>query len=480
MPDVTSQLPTRRRRLLWPAVYCWLALLLAGLGAGCSGDAPNPVGVGLGETQIDTILQALTQSQIEQYGVLDVVVPTAPLDQADVLYLGGTGNDASSILANYDFTVFDHPDSAYLLPYLTPANISTAEIALYLLTWYEPHRGAGAPDPADEDYDPLVKEWTGARKYYDVHALSAPFDTLSFPGPEPAFLPGRLSITEGEPAPAAGPIFVRCNPLPFVAWIAERAQVGVIIREGLGSEPGLLGFASKEMRYGGSTLPPLGAQTILGPALRLRLLQQPAEWPAGRQFLVLRPAADVSTWHQLEDPYTDPDVGIMVRTHLRSYPVVRFDLSQLPPNIRINRANLVVVNDTSRSLGHRTVLTCSEIPSAFVPPGRTTINLADLEPAVFLLAGNGSWEPEHRFVHRLAFNVTTSLQRYVNAAQDSPQGFLLASGETIFPGWASVPGPGFWFTKWVFHGATAPAELRPRLEISYSRIADLDGAKDGP
>ncbi len=469
---------SRRRNRHWLAA-AWLVLLACGLAGGCGSDDPNPVGVGLGETGIDTVLWSLTRAQIAHLGVFDIADPAAPLDQADVVYLGSTGPDASSILANYDFSVFDHPDSAYLLPFLEPSNISEVDIALYMLTWYSPHHGGSAPDPDDPDAS-LLKPWGGARKFYDVHALVAPFDTLSSPGPEPAFAPQLLSLTTTEPAAASGTIFVRVNPTPFITWLQARQHVGVIIREGQGSEPGLLGFASKEMRYGGSTLPTLAAQTVLGPALRLRLLETPDAWPSSRRYLVLRPAADASTWHQLEDPITDPDQGLMVRTHLRSYPVVRFDLAGLPPNIRINRANLVVVNDTSRSLGHRTVLTCSEIRADFVPDGRTTIALDDLAPEIFLLAGNGSWEPEHRSEHEFTFNVTSLLQRTVNGAYDGDRAFLLATGERIFSGWQSTPGPGFWFTKWVFFGAAAAPELRPRLEISYTRIADLDDAGDRP
>jgi hypothetical protein len=476
-PEVSTRPLPRPRRPRILAAALPLALLGLALGGGCTSDEANLVGVGLGETVIDTTLAALTRDEIVQLGVLDIVEPATPLDQTEVLYLGGTGRDASSILVNYDFSILAHPDSAYLLPYLTAGNVASVEIVLYLLTWYEPYRGAGEPDPEDETGQ-LVKPWPGARKHYDIHELTAPFDTLSYPGPEPAFAAGLLNVDQ-ELAPNRGPIFLRCAAAPVVEWIQARRHVGLIIREGLGSEPGLLGFASKEMRHGGSTLPPLSAQVVLGPALRLRLTEQPASWASGRQYLVLGPAADNSTWHQVEDPSTDPDEGLMVRTHLRSYPVVRFDLSGLPPNVRINRANLVVVNDTTRSLGHKSVLTCSEITAGFAPAGRTTINLADLEPEIFLLAGNGTWEPEHLSEHRLVLNVTSSVQRFVNDAYEGDRAFLLAAGEYVFPGWRSDPTPAFWFTKWVFHGAAAAPELRPRLEISYTRLDELSGGKDG-
>ncbi len=474
MKSLPASSPRRRQAV----VACLpLVLLALALGGGCGGEDPNPVGAGLGETTIDTTLQALTRSRIAHLGVLDIVEPGSPLDGTEVLYLGSTGPDASSILINYDFTVFDHPDSSYLLPFLTEANIEGVEIILYLLTWFEPNRGQAQPDTGSAG-DALLKPWPGSRKFYDVYALPAPFDTLSYPGPEPAVDP-QSALNQGrELASARGPISVPCRPEPFLDWIRERRRVGVLIREGPGSDPGLLGFASKEMRHGGSTLPTLAAQTVLGPALRLRLRDQPLQWDAGRRNLVLGPAADNSTWHQLEEPSTDPDAGIMVRTHLRSYPVLRFDLSGLPRDVRINRANLVVVNDTSRSLGHKSVLTCSEIPAAFAPSGRTTVNLADIEPEIFFLFGNGTWEPEHLTEHELAFNVTASVQRYVNGAYAGDRGFLLAAGESVFPGWRSDPKPDFWFTKWMFHGAQAAAELRPRLEISYTLLSELSAEQE--
>ncbi len=457
-------------------VVCALAAgaVLLALGGGCTSDAPNQVGAELAETEIDTTLRALTEDQIVHYGVLDIAEAGAPLDATEVLYFGSNGTEATSILANYDFSVLAHPDSAYLLPYLTAENIRSVKVDLIMLDWYSPFHGA-ATDTSDSTYVPIVKDWYGAAKYYDVHELLAPFDTLTYPAAEPPFATGRLNATT-ELLGTSGLIEIDCVPDRFVTWIAQRARVGIIIREGIGSQPGLLGFASKEMVHGGSTLPTLNAQVELGPALIIGLETTPDSWSADRQALVIGPAADVTTWHQIEDPSTDPDQAVMVRTHLRSYPVIRFDLGNLPPNVRINRANLVVVNDTTRSIGHRTVLTCSEIPPEFAPPGRTTVGLADLEPEIYFLYGNGTWEPTHLTEHELKFNVTASIQRRVNDAYEGDRGFLLAAGEYFFPGFNSDPDPDFWFTKWVFFGAAADSALRPRLEISYTRLGELDDA----
>jgi hypothetical protein len=451
-----------------------LALLAAlTVGGGCTSEDPNPVGVDLRETSIDSSLVSLRASSVVGYGVLDVTDPDVPHDQTEVLYLGNNATESSSILASYDFTVLDHPDSAYLLPYVTVENVVAVDIVLYMLTWYEPYRGLDPPDPDDETYDPVVRPWLGAQKYYDVHALVAPLDTLRYPDDEPAYEGALLSLPASEPEPASGPIFIDLSAGLVVERLLTRDPLGVIIREGTGSDPGILGFASKEMVHGGSTLPTLNAQVVLGPALRLRLDQTPDEWASDRQYLILGPVADVCTWHRVEPVSTDPSDAIMVRTHLRSYPAVSFDLSALPPDVRVNRAQLVVVNDTTRSYGHRTVLTCSELPVEFAPGGRTTVGLDDFAPEVFLLDGNGTWEPEHLSEIELRFDVTQSIQRAINGAYEGERAFLLAAGEYFFPGWNADPDPDFWFTKWVFHGTGAAAELQPRLEISYSRLDEL-------
>lgn len=472
---MSSRFATRHRTRALPALLLLSLLSWLLAAGGCSSESPNPVGAGDGETAIDTALTALSIVQMEEFGVLAVSDPDAPLDENEVLYFGRSDTEESSILVNYDFSVLDHPDSAYLLPYLTADNIRFVDIKLVMLEWYGPWRGGVAPDDEDTTYvPPDVKLWPGADKFYDVHQLMAPFDTLAYPGPEPAFEAGSISQLDNEAQP--GPIVnISCVTAPVIQWIGNREQVGIIIREGNGSDPGVLGLASRDMRHGGSTLPLQDAAVTLGAALIVGLNQVPDSWDAGRQDMVFAPVADVSTWHVLEDPSTDPTQAITVRTHLRSYPVVRFDLSALPQDIRVNRANLVVVNDTSRSEGHRTVLTCSEVPEGFAPPGETTILLDDIEPEIYFLFGSGSWEPEHLYEHELRFNVTSSLQRYVNEAYEGERAFLLAAGEYFFPGYNSDPDPDFWFTKWVFFGASADSALRPRLEVSYTRLDELSG-----
>ena len=454
------------------------ALLTLAVVGGCSSDSANPVGADLQETSIDVTLAELTLEEIQDFGVLAVQDPDVPLDETEVLYFGTSDTEESAILTNYDFSFLDHPDNEELLPFLTRANIVSTRFQLIMLEWYTPWRGG--PSPSDPDYiPPLVKEWPGAPKYFDVHELTAPYDTLSYPGAEPQYDSTPISERPDEPS-ANSPIWVDCDKSTVLEWIETRAKVGIIVREGSGSTPGIVGFASKEMRHGGSTLPLEHEDVTLGVALLINLAEQPESWPSGQQALVVEPVADVSTWHRLQDPYIDVDEGVMVRTHLRSYPMIRFNLDALPTNARINRANLVVHNDTSRSEGHRTVLTCSELPPAFAPPGVVTIDLGDLEPEIYFLHGLGSGQPEHLTEHELSFNVTSSIQRYVNSVYEGDRGFLLAAGEFFFTGFNSNPDPDFWFTKWIFYGAAADSNLRPRLDISYTLIDELSHPEGTP
>ena len=451
------------------AVLALLALLV-----GCNSDDPNPLGANLQETKIDTVLAPVYLDEVIQLGMLDVTNTEVPFDEVETLYLGSQSLEASSILANYDFGIFAHPDSVATDTLLTVDNVTSVEITLIMLDWYSKDRGVDIPD--DGSYDNPVKPWPGAQKYYDVHQLTAPFDTLSYPGAEPDHEPGVLNTTN-ELQPNSGKITINITKERVVQWIEERAKVGIVIREGIGSEPGLLGFASKEMVHGGSTLPVLDAETALGPGLNINMSTVPDHWPAGYQSVVMWPSADVSTFHEIEETSADPTDAVMLRTHLRSYPAIRFDISSLPPGIRINSANLVVVNDTSRSYGHRTVLTCSELPVDFAPDGEhTAVTLDDIETEIYFLSGVPGFTPESVYEHVIKFDVASSIQRGINGAYEGDRSFLLAAGEYFFPGYNSNPDPDFWFTKWVFHGMDAPITQRPRLEITYTRNNAISGS----
>jgi len=465
-------LPTGSRCRGFLSIMLTTLALMVGL-ASCTSDDANPMGAGFGNTALDTLMRELVVQDLAHHGQLEVGDPARPLDQADVLYLGGRDGDASSIVVNFDFASLAHPDSVALDTLLTDDNVTSVRLKLLQLLWYLPGHG-GLVDEDDESLRP----WAGASKVFDVHQLSAPYDTLSFPDDEPAYDPNLLSLSS-EPAATSSLIFVNLEKATVLRWVRERARVGILIREGPGSTPGLVGFSSKEMQFGGSTLDTDNALTALGPSLVFSLNRTPDYWDSGRQNYIQQPAADASTWHDLQETSSDPSERIEVRAHLRSYPVLRFDPGVLPERIRVNLAQVVLHVDTSRTHGPPNILTVSEYALDNAPDGtRTRVILDDVDDAADLIGG-GRVEPEDVEGTVVRLNVTSALQRYVNGLQDTDTGFLIAHGERFFRGFASSPGPGFYFSRWVFHGTGADPELRPRLEILYTRIDDLtDGGGD--
>jgi hypothetical protein len=462
-------MPRRLPRAAWPAITTCLVIAGLSAGGGCSSDTANPVGAGLGTTGVDSLMQELVVDDLVHLGQLRVENPADPLDEADVLYVGERASDASSILLNFDFSVYDHPDSAAVDSLLTSDNVESVKLKLIALEWYNPRHGA--PDTSDVNEE--LQPYPGLNKVLDVHVLEAPFDTLVYPAPEPAREAALLGSYD-EDFLISDDLIIDLPVERVVSWIRERARVGLIVREAAGSDAGLLGLASKEMSFAGSTLSTesQAAGTTVGPALLLELAETPDHWE-GATNAVLEAAADVSTWHQLDTTPVDPADGIEVRGHLRSYPVVRFDLTAVPRNVRVNLAEIVLHVDTASTHGPANNLTVSEFPRDEAPDGeRTRVILTDLRDAVDLVSG-GAVQPEHISDHTLRLNVTNSLQRWVNDVQEEDVGFLIALGETFFPGYVSSPGPSFWALKWRFFGTEADPDLRPRLQILYTRVDEL-------
>jgi hypothetical protein len=166
----------------------------------------------------------------------------------------------------------------------------------------------------------------------------------------------------------------------------------------------------------------------------------------------------------------------MVRTHLRSYPYLQFDFSNLPPKVLINRARLLIAADSTRSYGpYAEGLVIGELDSTLVPAAVNELELGTLSANLFEVNGQNSLIPEQ--TGPLAFNVTQSVQRYVNNAYEGTRGFLVYAGESFsFYRQSLSTTPRTLLQRFWLYGNDAPADsLRPQLRITYTRNDDLSG-----
>lgn len=447
--------PTARLHLRWRTVVL-LAVLAAWLGlylAGCSSDEPNLVGTGLVESHIDTSLDTLLVTEILQYTGKNLYDPDQMLSQQEMLYLGSQGGTSSSILANYDFSeVFSDslPEEVW-----TAENISWVRLQMimadYYISLYEPE--------VEEEGQKVIP------KYYEVYQLDAPFDTTAYPAPVPGHDLTDLNIN--PILDDAGEVNIDLSVPFFLDWVQAGAVQGLLVQEGGGSDAGLSGFAARDNRHMGSQFLQLGEGTTQGPALRIQFVNPDT-------IVSIKPIADTSTFHEIAAAPADPADGLMLRTCLRSYPILRFNLADLPPDVYINRAVLYVANDTTTSFGNLESIVISEFDLDFFGSTGDSLPLPDLESAVYRISGMTSLDPTYNGV--LQFNVTQAIQRIVNSVYEGEKGLIMTAGEDIFPSYdLSTVDPDFYFTQFNFFGTAAPDSLRPQLRITYSGVDELTG-----
>jgi hypothetical protein len=424
------------------------ATVLVALAAGCSSDLPNEVGSDLATIEVDSVLIPLERVDFLDYGALAVEDTRVPVSAQQVLYLGGQNGSRSSILVNFDFVdVFteEFPESLF-----TAENISSVKLGMTKLNFYSTPADTTLPVP---------------RIYYDVHQLAAPFDSTAFPGPVPAYDPQNLNIDyDLEQGQVVG---VPLDKNVFLDWIAARDTVGLAIRAGAESDSSLVGYAARNLvRY--TEVPLETAGTIVAPRLIVDF-----ESEAVNQ--VIAPVADISTFDVLSPASPDGADEILVRTCMRQVPCLHFDLSALPDNAYINRAVLVMHNDTDRGFGQLQTLIVSEFDVDMFGDPFGTITLDELEAAVYAVTGTLNNEPDYN--ERFDFNVTVSVQRLVNGAYDGTRGFVITADEDVFTNFDfSTLDPDFWFNEFRFHGTAAGDSLRPRLQVTYSRMTPQEGA----
>ena len=440
-----------------------LGCVLGLLAGGCSSDQANLVGAELVENPISDALETLTIYDLVSYSALGIEDRGQPVPDQEVLYLGHqvTGGDSTSsvILVNYDFG--DVYDETFTPEVLTSDNISSVKIQLLMLRHYATLQVDEAKELNAEKVIP---------KYYELRQLDEPFVEDDYPGPRPAndrlvhwLLP--TEHTEGNT------VFIPIDKENLLDWLASGEIMGMMIREweGVGSQtssPGLLGLSSRDMKHAMSQIDDFNEDISLGPTIEVSLIEP-------QVTLFIKPIADTSTFHNIAPAPTDPADGLMLRTCLRNYPVLRFDMSGLPANVFINRAILTVVKDATSSFGPAEAIVVSEFIDAVQTPV-DILSLVELESRVHQITGMTSLYPSDDLNTDLSFNVTTAIQRFVNGVYEGERGLVLSAGEDFFPNYdLTIVDPDFYFVRFNFFGTAADDDLRPRLEITYSIIDDF-------
>ena len=432
--------PAGRGRLAGILLAAGLAIGLAG---GCTGDAPGPLGADLPQGPgFDTLLVPLTIDSLETYrrfAVVDTVHD--PLSRQQVLYVGRQGSERSSILVRYDFSVFQ--GSEWDTVDFTVDNIQSVKLRLQGLKYYGdlllPSGEVGA----------LLKRLV-------VNALVDTLDPSLYPGPEPAVGARLSSVEEGS-----GQEIIL--PLPrsaFLAWAAAGRHTGLRITEGdsVGSQAGIVGYASKELTLPASLLAPLDSGTIVGPNLLIEF-REPA------QIVRLSPIADVSTLSAIDPLPDSPADGLVVRSHLRSNPLLGFSLDDLPEGAVVNRAVLMVTLDSTRSYGPAEAIVCCETPASSFPSDRVSYLLGDLPSRLTAAAGVVGIETNAK--RRVRFDLTSTVQRWANGVYGEPLLFALLPAEDFLTAYNSNSwAPDVFWQRFRFYGtAAADTNDRPRLLI---------------
>ncbi len=442
IPDRTTR-PTAR--LILAAVgLLWLATV-----AGCTSDDPSAVGSSLGDLGFDLVLQPLNADQDAGFAALSIEDPDIPVNRQEVLYLGEQGGTSSSILVNFDFTdIFseDFPESLF-----TDQNIKSVRLSLTKLKFY----GTAVVDSSDTTGN-VTSGVTNI--YYSVRMLDAPFDTTAFPGPVPPdqgveLVKGPVDVVYGnEP-------LIPLYKEDFLAWLAEGGTRGFIISAAAGSDPGLVGFASRELdSY--NELADVAVGTVVAPNFVVDFDSEDVNF-------LMPPVADTSTFDAIGPVPENPDDRFVLRTGLRSYPVLRFDFSGLPAHAFINRAVLAVTNDTTASFGNFHSLVISELPVDLYTTPADTLTLAELGDAAYVVTGQTSLDPT--FNRDIRFDVTQAVQRMVNQVYEGERALVMTAGEDFAPLYDQGSlDPEFYFSQFDFLGFAAPDSLRPHLEITYS------------
>jgi hypothetical protein len=444
------------------ALLVSLAFLMSLGITGCTSDEPNVVGTALIADQIDTVLVPLGVEEISRYSALRVENPDILVHEQEVLYIGEqNGTRSGSLIANFDFDIPFSPSFPESL--FTEENIQSVKFSLTKVDFYSAQVEGAKAQPVD--------------LYYQVQKMEVPFllaDYENYPvQPPPVGVGPFLNSDFNTPNNSSEPRLPFYGSTDLLGWITNKEKVGIIVTLGAASDPGLIGYASRELTHF-RELDDVAVGTIVAPNFEVTFL----EYVGDNQVFLLGPYADSTSFEQVPAPPTDAESGFLLRTGLRSYPTLLFDLSGLPPHAFINRALLSVTNDTTVSFGTLSSISVLEWDEARFGDPPETVELSELNDSSqrysFHITGQNSLDPTLHTI--IQFDVTQAMLRVINNVYSGTRGFILTGGEDVLPegGFISVS-PDFYYREFRFMGTDAEDPLhRPQLKITYSVVNDLD------
>ncbi len=463
MSHRTESAKTPGGRHVLPVVVLAVALLALVLGA-CSSDDTNPVGGALVDVELEALADTLDVNDVLEYRGFPISDPDLSLAEHQVLYLGEQGGNASSILVRFDLDELQEMAQEREIPLEAFSVHDSVNVSIRMYIVQNFLLEDTAADSTVSRSDRFL--WHSS---FQVFEVDDDVDFAAFPGDEPA-TGALVNLYPSEIEEGRTSVEIDFDPALFEQWLVAGGTRTFLIREGEGSGPGLTGYASKNLRFGGSTLAPTADTATVGPIFKIELKQLD-------EFLNLEARNDVSTFHATSETPTSVSDGFILRTGLRSYPVLQFDFADLPEDAFINRATISVYNDTTRAWGTLTSLVVSEFDTDYLAAQGDTLTLDDLGNAVNAITIASNVDP--RTENRLEFNVTTAVQRMINGAYSGSRAFLISPPEEFTPSYYLAGlGPEFYFNQFTFYGSGESEILRrPRMKITYSLVEPIGGAK---
>lgn len=445
---------------------------------GCTSDPASTVGFGLIDNGIDETLVSLEISAVVAFSGIRVNNKDVEIYEQEVLYVGEEIDTKTMFMANFDFSEAISPEiplEAWTVDNIQSVNLLLKKFAVYATEEEDEEEEAGAVLAAGDQRagafpDSLI---------FFLNELEAPFleeDYLDYPAVVPPFDPTLINQDFNEPNGDNEPRILMFDT-DVIRWATAGEEVGVLIRTGPATAPGLVGFASEDLTKFSELTGALQVGAAIGPTIAINFASPDT-------IILLRPVADTTIYEAVapvSETIAEASDGFLLRTGLRSYPAIRFDLAQVPENALINRAVLSVTNDTSSSYGPEFSVMISEIVAEVMDDPSLTLEAFDLGDStkVYPLTYRSNLRAKEDYV--IEFDITTGIRRAVNRVNEEPRGFLLSAIEdpTIFPFGLRPPdvtGPDFYYRQLNFLGFTDPdPELRPVLKIWYSIVDELSG-----